>query len=37
MPVGKMPVMMAGRVLKVLNLLAKWAGRQELLEAGLNF
>jgi hypothetical protein len=37
MPMGEMPVMKAGRGLKVLNLLAIWAGRQELLEAGLNF
>jgi hypothetical protein len=36
MPRGETPVMIAGRGLKGLNLLAIWAERQELIEAGLN-
>jgi hypothetical protein len=32
-----MPAMIGGRGLKGLNLLAIWAGKQELLETGLNF
>jgi len=37
MPRREMSVMIAGRGLKGLNLLAIWAARQEPLEAGLNF